>query len=955
MAPYPRQHQDGHSTRYTKYLEFCELDVMSIQNLFHKNPFQNLVIASRDAASFALRGHEDQFDAAIHAIENVVSENTYNRDNLRHTIVFGEWGHGKTHLLRSIELKINQDFAKTARAIFYEPSTSNLGEVISELGARLDINCSNVSEFVDGIQKDGRHQFLLIDESQSLVGGDIHGNYNAEVGGYYQLLGNLLDEANSRHVNLHIFHGLSANSAKAIEKMRAIKTILDLAKNVFTLNSLSEGDQWHMLEDHVKKTLKDRAGTNTEDIINRCVNRTVNKLTGGNPRWVMMLMHDIYLYAANANRSKIDERTCYEALRQTARIDEPSRKYFDPFLIDEVLERLNGGQIHEQHIAGLLGANWSSLLGGWSTVSQTQLAANNLTAAQVRKQCPSIRNMRLLEQTEDADFRLSQELIDELKITNLPTILENRDRDRLLRLSLQPEKMLRNISGGFESVLRGCHSDPKCENNFGGDKLDALFFDADSPALPDGLRKLRIGLAIYKGIEVPMKFYEASAAKIEQGGCGVMVLIEDALNKHNSPGSTFQNFKTNYAGPILVEKRFIFINGSDGHIDKFGENFFVSLLDTNIDGDKARRVFESIRLKNRIEEVVSESIYCPTQQECDLILRLQGISRGLNLGELKQLDASFDWVNKQRLSALSNFIENRGSRYSSKPLQDIAPIKRLLKGLSEKSTPTPQAELENQVRHNWILTGTPGSTQQFPGWCITVIENKGLLKREGELVSFRNAEKETSDLKLSCENLIKEIDQIIQDYTEHGFTNDRIQHEKSAMTDLNERIKAASVKELNEQANLLWGCEADALDLKTSLSSIPSLVRNDLQKEVEHITNQLDIMNRKAVWDYPDLDNPSLSMAKELQGQLNAINAMIAIPVPFEKAIRDKIKRLLKEIAVNIEELDRTLPPSINAPDNEIDIDQAAFFLFAALRAKRKGSVTVNYSELITGDSSPQN
>lgn len=928
---------------------------MSIQNLFHKNPFQNLVIASRDAASFALRGHEDQFDAAINAIENVVSENTYNRENLRHTIVFGEWGHGKTHLLRSIELKINQDFAKTARAIFYEPSTSDPGEVISELGARLDINCSNVTEFIDGIQKDGRHQFLLIDESQSLVGEDIHGNYETEVGGYYQLLGNLLDEAHSRHVNLHIFHGLSANSAKAIEKMRAIKTILDLAKNVFTLNSLSEEDQWHMLEDHVEKTLKDSAGTNTEDIISRCVNRTVNKLTGGNPRWVMMLMHDIYLYAANANRSKIDERTCYEALRQTARIDEPSRKYFDPFLIDEVLDRLKGGQIHEQRIAGLLGANWASLLGGWSTVSQAQLAGNDLTSAQVRKQCPSIRNMRLLEQTDDADFRLSQELIDELKITTLPTILKGREREQLMRLSLQPEKMLRNIIGGFESVLRGCHSDPKCENNFGGDKLDALFFDADTPALPDGLRKLRIGLAIYKGIEVPMKFYEASAAKIEQGGCGVMVLIEDALNKHSSPGSTFQNFKTSYAGPILVEKRFIFINGSDGHIDKFGENFFVSLLDTNIDGDKARRVFESIRLKNRIEEVVSESIYCPTEQERELILRLQGTGSSFNLGELSEIDASLAWVTKQKLSALSDFIEKRGSRYSRKPLQDIIPIKRLLKALSEKSTATTQAELENLVRHNWILTGTPESTQRFPEWCITLIEKQGLLKRDGELVSFRNAEKETSDLKLSCEKLVKEIDQILQDYTEHEFSPDRIKLQKLAVTELIQRIKDASVKELNEQANLLQGCKADAIDLKASLSSIPSLVQEDLQKEVAHIAKQLDIMNQKAAWDYPDLDNPSLTMAKELQGQFNAINAMIAIPLPFEKAIRNKIERLLKEIEVNIEELDRTLPPIIDAPDNEIDIDQAALFLFAALRAKRKGSVTVNYSELITGDSSPQN
>ncbi len=340
---------------------------MSLQDFFQKNPFQNLVIASRDAASFHLRGHEQQFEAALEAIRQAVGDKTYQPEKLRHTIVFGEWGHGKTHLLRSIEQKINLDFSNATRAIYYEPSSSDPDAIISELAAKASLNCTKAGEFVAGLQADGRHQFLLIDESQALVGEDIHASYDTEIGRYYQLLGKLLEESNARHVNLHIFHGLSANSAKAIDKMRAIPTILKLAKNVFTLNSLTEEDQWHMVEDHVKAMLKDVANSETEDIISKSVNRTVNRLTGGNPRWALMLMHDIYLYAVDSNRDKIDERTCFEALRQTPRIDEPSRKYFDPFLIDELLERLRNGQVHEERIAALLAATWPSLLGGWST------------------------------------------------------------------------------------------------------------------------------------------------------------------------------------------------------------------------------------------------------------------------------------------------------------------------------------------------------------------------------------------------------------------------------------------------------------------------------------------------------------------------------------------------------------------------------------------------------------
>ena len=926
---------------------------MSIQDLFQKNPFQNLVIASRDAASFSLRGHEQQFEATIDAIRHAARDGVYQLERMRHTIVFGEWGHGKTHLLRSIELKINQDFSSAAKAIYYEPSSSNPNLVISELAAKAGFDCTKVGELVAAFQADGRHQFLLIDESQALVGEDIHASYDTEIGGYYRLLGQLLEESNARHVNLHIFHGLSANSAKAIDKMRAIPTILRLAKHVFTLNSLSEEDQWRMVEDHVKATLKGASDGSVEDIISKSVNRTVNKLTGGNPRWALMLMHDIYLYAASANQDQIDERTCFEALRQATRIDEPSRKYFDPFLIDEVLERLRNGQIHEQRIAALLAASWPSLLGGWSTVSQGQLDDHQLNATQARKQCPGVRNKRLLEQTPDADFRPTHDLLDELKITAPATLHQPRERERFLRLSLQPHTMLRQIVGGFESVLRGCHRPPSCEHNFGGPGLDALFFDMDTSALPDGLRKLNIGLAIYKGVEVPPEFYQASAAKLEEGGCAVVVLIEDALTRHDNPSSTFQKFKAGYSGPILVGKRFLFINGSDGNEDKFGEDFFVSLLDTNIDGAKAPELFERVRLKNCIEQAVGESIYCPTEQERQLISRLLGTGSGFGLSELKALDASFDWVTKEKLNSLADFIEKRGSKYSRKPLEDIKPIKHLLKMLSEKAESIPQAELESLLRRTWILTGTPQATPLFPAWCIAVIESQGLLKREGALVRFRDAEKEVSDLLQVCKKLAKEIDKTIQEY-KRGFAPERTQHQEAELADLNQRLRAAPAKELTERGNLLKACEADAGSLMVSLVAIPELVRADLENELAHVVELLGALKEKAKWHYPDLDNPSLRSSRALEGRLTPVKAMIKVPVPFEIEARKNIERMRIEIEVHLEELSKPAPDSIEAPGDDMSLGQAAFFVYSAIRAIRNGQVKVEYAEMLNGEASVQ-
>jgi hypothetical protein len=918
---------------------------MSLEDFFQKNPFQNLVIASRDAASFLLRGHEQQFEGALSAIQDAVGNSSYRPEKLRHTIVFGEWGHGKTHLLRSVEQKINNDFSSTARAIYYEPSASDPDVVISELATKAGFSCTTTVEFVATLQADDRHQFLLIDESQALVGEDIHGSFDTDISSYYDLLGLLLEASNRRHANLHIFHGLSANSAKAIEKMRAIPTILKLAKNVFTLNSLSEEDQWRMVEDHVTATLKNPGSTRAGEIISKNVNRTVNRLTGGNPRWTLMLMHDIYMYAVNANRDKIDERTCFEALRQTTRIEDPSRKYFDPFLLDEVLERLRNGQIHEQSIAALLSDNWPSLLGGWSTVSQQQLADHDLTAAQARRQCPSLRNKRLLEQTPDADFRPTYDLLDELKITPPATLHRGRDRERLLRLSLQPHTMLRQITDAFESVLRGCYFPPEREHNFGDTSLDALFFDADTAALPDGLRKLRIGLAIYKGLKVPVEFYRVSANRLEEGRCAVIVLIEDALEKHDNPGSTFREFKATYTGPIVVGKRFVFINGSDGNDHQFAENFFVSILDQDITAEKARSFLERVRLKNCIEQAVSESIYCPTEQERHLISRLLGTGSSFNLSELKALDPSFEWATRERLSALSDFIEKRGSKYSRKLLADIKPTKRLLKALSEENKALPEADLENQVRHTWILTGIPEATQLFPSWCITVIEKEGLLQREGNLIRFRDIEKEVGDLLRACDKLTDKVKELIEDYKK-GFAPERTKHQEATLTNLKDRIQSASTKELAERGNLLRACQADAGSLMTSLESIPVSVQADLEKEAAHVAELLNALREKAQWRYLDLDNPSLFGARELEGRLTSMKAMINAPIPYERQIRDKIERMRKEIELHLEELRKPTPGSIDAPDSEMSIDLAAFFVFSALRAERNGQVKVEYTEI---------
>jgi chromosomal replication initiation ATPase DnaA len=160
---------------------------MKIRDFFHGNPFQNLVIASHDTASFQLRGHEDQFLETWEDIQKTIRQNEYNPELARHTIVFGEWGHGKTHFLRIIDNRINTQLKGQALAIYYEPTTVEATEVLQEIAQKVDFQLGSLENFVSYLRQDNfpQHIFLLIDESQSLVGEDVHGNYEKDINEYY--------------------------------------------------------------------------------------------------------------------------------------------------------------------------------------------------------------------------------------------------------------------------------------------------------------------------------------------------------------------------------------------------------------------------------------------------------------------------------------------------------------------------------------------------------------------------------------------------------------------------------------------------------------------------------------------------------------------------------------------------------------------------------------------------
>ena len=379
-----------------------------IEKFGDRNPFDNLTVAGRVTANFPLRGHEDQLDQRVVELLEAIDEDDYPA-TAQHTIVFGEWGHGKTHVLRIFEHRINTERPKTAKAIFFEPTESKSEDVFGSLCGKLEISASNASEFISAVKEKYPHNlFLLIDEAQTIVGEQLSEDLEKNLNGYWEFLGELQKQASDELYGLHIFHGLSANSARAIHKIGQLPNIREFTKHVFTLQSLDEEEQWEMFTDHLRQGAGD-PDLVPEDIIDRGVNVCLNELTGGNPRYSLVLMGQLFSKAKEQGANKIDGVICYQKLQETQRLDASSSKYFDKYKINQIINDLKVGKQFEQKIANLLEHKMSSLLGEWKAIKQDELDEFDLTTTTIRNFCSSLRQqpMRVFEQPPGvAEFRL---------------------------------------------------------------------------------------------------------------------------------------------------------------------------------------------------------------------------------------------------------------------------------------------------------------------------------------------------------------------------------------------------------------------------------------------------------------------------------------------------------------------------------------------------------------------
>ncbi|MFX0097437.1 MAG: hypothetical protein ACFE7E_06730, partial [Candidatus Hodarchaeota archaeon] len=870
---------------------------MRIGELFQGNPFQNLIIAVQDSVNFKLRGHEEQFEDTMREISSAVQHADYRPEELQHTIVFGEWGHGKTHLLRSLENKINTTAKDKARAVYYEPTFVDPNKVLIEISRKLELEVSNISEFITGIEK-GRfppHLFLLIDESQSLVGEDVHGNYESDLNTYYKFLEELVSATETHHLNLHIFHGFSANTARAIEKMGQLPLIRKLARgNVFTLNSLAEEDQWQMILDHIRFTIKPDAGIPTESLIDRGVSICINKLTGGNPRWALMLMNEVFNRAQD--RKKIDYQVCYEALRETSRIDDPSQKYFDSFIIDDVLDRLRNGQINEQKIADLFATKQAKILGGWCSVDQEGIDEFGLTARNAKRHCPSLQEIQVFEQNLDGDFEITEDFRKLIQVTSPRTIINPSERELLFRLSLEPETLLRKITDGLQTVLTFAHYPSVKEMQVGHKKIDVLYLTANP--FSDQVAGVGIGLIIYKGQEIPFEVFEQMSHRILQNKCSVAFFIEDAMVNHADPQSSYRKFLDAYDGPLDLSRRFFFIDETGGFGSQFDEDFFVSIINSaRYEPEKSIEIFRRLGLEQRLRNISENSIYCPTEQERTLIRHFLLNDDELKIGEIRSLKDNFFWVNKERMNRLSDYIEKRGARYGGIAVAEIDPFRYLLKNLKSTEQALSLEELDEKYRQEWILTGTEESIKYYLPWAIEILEKKGLVEKKNGTIHFKDIEQEIDELKASCEELFLKNEEFMKMYEQADFLAHWTRHLEQRLDETRESFENCE-PEPRRRRDCLTRCQYELSETLRELEKIPDEVREELRNENEATIEDFDTLKREATWPFAELPDPYEPYLEDANKELNAIKDLIEKEIPSAGGIREKIKGLRTRISI---------------------------------------------------------
>jgi hypothetical protein len=916
---------------------------MRLRDLFKKNPFQNLIVAGQSTADFPLRGHEDLLDERFREISTAIENPNYPND-AQHTIVFGEWGHGKSHVLRTIEYKINNEFASRAKAVFFEPTESDPKGVFQELCLKLNVKASNPGDFIEEVKQNyPRNLFLLIDETQALVGEKISSlDYDDHLSNYWQLLSELQHAAISKLYGLHVFHGLSANGADAIRRVGKIPAIKMFTANIFSLKSLDEEAQWQMISDHIRKSLGNN-NIEPSDLINRGINRCLNELTGGNPRFVLSLMNKIFYKAQCQDLEKIDGTICYQTLCDTPRFDTSGQNFFDRFSINEAIEQLEAGKKFEQKIAEMFQNKIGYILGEWGDIDQVILPDYELNAVVIRRKCDSLKEPIVLfdQLPGQTNFSLSHKFLQLIRVKIQKALTEIDDKDLLLRLQLWPEKLVPSMLTGIQNIMGYNESPGRLRplqatipfsiyvTNLGGAHLS---------------QNIKVGFAVFKGDEIPQDVFDKIVKEIEEDRCTIIIIIEHASTCHDQSGSSFKSFRTNYNGNIDIDKRFIFINGTDSSGKVFDEDFFVQLVKIDINENEAKNWYERLQIDQRLKKIEEDCIYCPDLNERTLLEELFKKNRSFNIGEMTSLSDNFNWVRRERLAKLGLYLNKTGNSFTSFALEQIAPLKFILGKLQGVERGLTESEIDSHISTRYIRTGANAAIQEYAKWVLRLLVDHNKVSEVNGLFSYKDLDRELRQLGKDYAQSCQSVKSDISEYERAGIEVRELGEIRDEEIGINQRIEAIMI---NGEIEVKIEEYKDAInklsDFAKLLSKIPEKARITLCSQFNETMKKFETIKQCTFWPLEDTDNPYETSYRlgDVKLHLDKLASQIEEEIPQQRRYRQEIM----DINNKLEGLDSLLEGEISSGSyEEQELDECIFNIFNAIKDGKSGKITLHFS-----------
>jgi len=916
---------------------------MSLRDLFIQNPFQNLIVAGRSTADFPLRGHEDQLKEMFREVSTAIESPDYPA-NAQHTIVFGEWGHGKTHVLRTIEYKINEKFPARAKVVFFEPSSSDPQGIFQELCLKLKISASNSSELIEKIQQEfPENLFLLIDETQALVGEKLSIDYDDHLRKYWQLLSDLVQDASQKLYGLHVFHGLSANSAEAIYRVGQIPAIRKFTRHIFSLKSLDEEAQWHMICDHIHKALNDN-NIQPGSLIERGVSRCLNKLSGGNPRFVLDLMDKIFYRAQSQGLDKIDGSICFQTLCDTPHFNTAEQNYFDLISIKDVLGQLKAGHQFEQKIAEMLKQQIGHILGEWSGIEQDVLAQYNLTAVNIRRVCDSLNEKIVIfdQPPGETSFRLSYDFLRLIRVKIQKTLTNIDDKDLLLRLQLEPETLVPAMTTGIQKVM--------AHNGFHG-QFRPLQTSTPFKIFVTSLggthlsQNIKVGLVVFKGNEIPQDVFEKIVVEIEEDRCTIIIIIENVSIYHDQSNSGFMAFKNNYNGNIALSKRFVFINGTDASGKEFDEDFFVQLVKIEIQENEAKNWFNRLQIGKRLNEIEEECIYCPEERERILIEEFFKRGRSFKIGEIQALQDNFNWVNRERLAKLSLYLNKTGGSFTTPAIEKVSPFKSILGKLQSAETGLLTSEIESFITAKYIRTGAQVAIQAYVKWVLRLLVDHNKVAKVDDRYSYKDLDRELKQLEITYTQICQSVKGYLGKYDSAGIEVDELKDISEKVDNINQRIEALMI---DSTTDVRIEEHKDALneldELINQLGKIPEKARIVLHNQLDETQGKFETIKQCTSWPFEDIENlyEYFYGLSEIKKNLQHLGVIVEEEVPQQRRCRQEIKSINKRL----DGLGSLLKGEITSGTYEgQEVDGCIFNIVNAIKDGKQGKIVLHFSQ----------